>query len=153
MREAHVPTQQPQAQEDARVPRTHALARRTSGDQVSPTPRPQATDGLIWRVRDRASFAALGRARRHRRGPVTLRFVPEVGSGPARVAYAVDRRVGGAVRRNRARRRLRAAIAAQSEQLGPGAYLFGAEPEAVTVKFAALVTAVTEVIALADAER
>jgi ribonuclease P protein component len=153
MREAHVPTQQPQAQEDARISRPDALARRTRGDQGSPASRSQATDGLIWRVRDRASFAALARARRHRRGLVTLRYLADPAEGPPRVAYAVDRRMGSAVRRNRARRRLRAAVAACAQHLSAGAYLFGVEPEVATMSFEALVSCVRELADVARAER
>ena len=47
-------------------------------------------------------------------------------SEPPRVAYAVGRRAGGAVARNRLRRRLRAAIRAHAGELEPGrAYLVG----------------------------
>jgi ribonuclease P protein component len=53
--------------------------------------------------------------------------------GPPRVAYAIGRNVGGAVVRNRIRRRLRAALQAESAQLRPGAaYLVGARPGAAT---------------------
>lgn len=53
-----------------------------------------------------------------------------VGAGPEpRVAYAIGRRVGKAVVRNRVRRRLRAAVGALGE-LAPGAYLVAAGPEA-----------------------
>ena len=45
-------------------------------------------------------------------------------SEPPRVAYAVGRRAGGAVARNRVRRRLRAATRAHAAELAPGrAYL------------------------------
>jgi ribonuclease P protein component len=45
-------------------------------------------------------------------------------SEPPRVAYAVGRRAGGAVVRNRIRRRLRAATRAHADELAPGrAYL------------------------------
>ena len=45
---------------------------------------------------------------------------------PPRVAYAVGRKAGGAVARNRVRRRLRAATRAHSAELEPGrAYLVG----------------------------
>jgi ribonuclease P protein component len=47
-------------------------------------------------------------------------------SEPPRVAYAVGRRAGGAVARNRVRRRLRAATRAHASELEPGrAYLIG----------------------------
>jgi ribonuclease P protein component len=54
------------------------------------------------------------------------------------VAYAVGRAVGGAVVRNRLRRRLRAAVSELGPTLRPGAYLVGAAPEAVSLPFGEL---------------
>ena len=66
----------------------------------------------VWRVRDRASFDALRRdGRRARRGPVSVTVTPASGAeARPRVAFSVNRRVGSAVVRNRARRRLRAVV-------------------------------------------
>jgi ribonuclease P protein component len=64
------------------------------------------------------------------------------------VAYAVGRKVGGAVSRNRVRRRLRASVALHRTYLQPGAaYLVGAGREAATVSFAELDAAVGELLA------
>lgn len=55
-----------------------------------------------------------------------------------RVAYAVGRRVGPAVVRNRVRRRLRAVMAdlARSEHGVPaGTYLLGVQPEVVPLSY------------------
>ncbi len=61
------------------------------------------------------------------------------GSEPPRVAYAVGRGVGGAVVRNRVRRRLRAATRAHAEELVPGsAYLVGTSPSAAGKSYAEL---------------
>jgi ribonuclease P protein component len=143
MREAHVPAEQPKAQEAPRLPVPHAKPGRSGGAQ-GPTPaRPHAPVGLIWRVRDRASFAVLARAERHARGPVTVRFVPGESEAPPRVAYAVGG-VGNAVVRNRLRRRLRAAVArAEADLVAGGAYLVSARREALTMPFDALVEALT----------
>jgi ribonuclease P protein component len=143
MREAHVPAEHPQTSEDARLPRPHADTGR-SGRHHGPTAtRPQPLVGLIRPIRDRATFAALARAPRHRRGPVTVRFVPGPGAESPRVAYTTAR--ANAVVRNRIRRRLRAAVTRQEAGLLPdGAYLFGAGAVAATAPFPTLVEAVGE---------
>jgi ribonuclease P protein component len=143
MREAHVPAQHPEAQEDARLPCSHADPRRPGHRQGSPPPGPVPVVGLIGRIRDRATFRALGRARAWHHGPVSLRYMAGTGAGAPRVAFSVGRSAGGAVARNRIRRRLRAAVAASSTCLaGDSVYLFGAGKEALTVPFPTLVTAV-----------
>jgi len=78
----------------------------------------------VWRVRDRATFTPLRAGRRGHAGPVRVTWVPEDDAErPPRVAYAVGRRVGSAVARNRVRRQLRAAVAELAPDLHPGAYL------------------------------
>lgn len=51
------------------------------------------------------------------------------------MAYAVGRRVGGAVRRNRLRRRLRAVMSQYGDNLRSGSYMVGAGPEATSLSF------------------
>ena len=76
-------------------------------------------------MRGHGAFVALrSSARRARNGAVTVQFAL-VGDDEVRVAYAVARRVGGAVERNRWRRRLRAIAAEAAAELPPGAYLIG----------------------------
>src|SRR5260370_26827950 len=104
MREAHVPAEQPKAQEAPRLPVPHARPGRPSGAQGPAPARPHAPVGLIWRVRDRATFAVLARAERHARGPVAIRFIRGESEAPPRVAYAVGGG-GNALVRNRPRRR------------------------------------------------
>jgi ribonuclease P protein component len=153
MREAHVPTQQPQAEEDSRLPQPDEQSRRASGAPEAARPRPQASVGLIWRVRDRAIFAALARARRVRRGPITLRYLPDGEGDPPRVAFAVGRSTGAAVVRNRVRRRLRAAVHELGVELGPGTYLFGADASVVTMPFPALTASVAAAVRAARGDR
>ena len=87
----------------------------------------------VWRVRDRSTFRDLRRrGRRVQHGPLTVRWVP-ADAGPPRVAYAIGRPVGGAVERNRLRRRLRALVAEHADTLRPGAYLIIASPTAATL--------------------
>jgi ribonuclease P protein component len=76
------------------------------------------------RVRDRATFAALRNGRRGHAGPVGVTWMPDLEVGlPPRVAFAVGRRLGPAVTRNRVRRQLRAVAAELAPELAPGAYL------------------------------
>ena len=64
-----------------------------------------------------------------------------------RVSYAIGRHVGGAVVRNRVRRRLRAAVQAHAAMLQPGAsYLFGAGREALTMPYETLARCVGELV-------
>ena len=62
------------------------------------------------------------------------------GPGTPRVAYAIGRRVGPAVTRNRIKRRLRAIVAERDrrEPLPSGAYLISVGPAAATSSFAEL---------------
>jgi ribonuclease P protein component len=86
--------------------------------------------GTIWRLSDPAAFARLRSTRqRARTGALWLAFVaPLDPTIPPRVAFAIGRKVGGAVVRNRIRRRLRAALA--TTELPAGDYLIGAAPAA-----------------------
>jgi len=89
-------------------------------------------------------FEALAGARRHRAGPVSLRHLSDGSDDPPRVAYAIGRRFGTAVERNRARRRLRAAVALESGELRPGGvYLFAADRSVMTLPFPTLRANVT----------
>ncbi len=63
------------------------------------------------------------------------------------VAFAVSRRVGPAVVRNRIRRRLRHVISEGHVVLPDGAYLIGATREAATVPFPMLVDDLREAVA------
>ena len=68
-------------------------------------------------------------------------------SEPPRVAYAVGRGVGGAVVRNRVRRRLRAATRAHAAELVPGrAYLVSAAARATRSSFSELSVSLNEAL-------
>lgn len=86
-------------------------------------------------VRGRDSFASLARqGRRVREGPLTV--IHRADATAPRVAFAVGRKVGPAVVRNRLRRRLRALWRA-AEPAG-GDYLIVAAPAAAGLTFVQL---------------
>lgn len=91
-----------------------------------------STDRTIWRVSDRASFDALRRGRRSRAGSVSVTYVADpAAQATPRVAFQVGKATGGAVVRNRVRRRLRAALRELRHQgrLPGGTYLVGGRVE------------------------
>jgi ribonuclease P protein component len=105
------------------------------------------------RIRSQQTFQSLRRpAGRARSGAVRAAFVaadPALSGSFPLVAYTIGRRCGPAVRRNRIRRRLRAAVAMASSELSPGSYLVGADPEVQALPFPQLVAAVSEAMTLA----
>lgn len=91
-------------------------------------------------------FAALRRTRhRARSGPLRVAWVPGPSGTPPRVAYAIGKRVGPAVVRNRLRRRLRAALA--ELQPPPGDYLVACDPDAASLPFSDLKALVSKALA------
>jgi ribonuclease P protein component len=136
MREEDVPAQQPEAQEEARFPASYAQSRGSRGGGASASQGTQRPVGLIWRVRDRASFRALAASRRHRQGVLTMTRVASDVGDPPRVAFAIGRPVGNAVVRNRLRRQLRALCQTHASEMLPGhSYLVGALPAAPSATF------------------
>jgi ribonuclease P protein component len=65
---------------------------------------------------------------------VSVGFVEGEDQHEVRVAYSLNRRLGGAVERNRLRRRLRAAMQ-EADSLKPGAYLVSASAGAKDLSF------------------
>ncbi len=107
-----------------------------------------------WRIRDRATFEALRRhGQRSRRGHITVTFVAAADDSVPRVAYAVGKRVGGAVVRNQLRRRLRAVVAEASPSFAPGAYLVVAGREAAALPYEDLKAQVTAAMTSASRGR
>lgn len=78
-------------------------------------------------------------------------FAMNSDDGAPRVAYAIGRGVGPAVRRNRLRRRLRSIVHAERDNLvRGGSYLFGAHSSAGAASFAALEVEVRELLEAAS---
>lgn len=140
MSEANVPTQQTQTSPQARLPPPdvdQGGARHLEG----PPPEGAAPAvGLIWRVDRRTTLIALQQARRHRHGPLAVSWVAGDPAEPPRVAFAIGRRVGSAVVRNRLRRQLRMVVRETASRLPPGAYMIGVGPDASSLDYEELRT-------------
>lgn len=106
--EAYVPAQYPASGPQARFPAPYVRPCRPVHPQGSPSARPSASVCLIDPVTDRAVFRDLRTSRqRGSSGPVAVICLPRPGAARPGVAFALPRRLGGAVVRNRCRRRLR----------------------------------------------
>ena len=136
MGEATVPAEQPASGQATWVPAPDGDQGGSSHHQVTPGQGPYPAVGLIWRVRDRATFRALRRARRARCGPLTLAWLDDGRPPPPRVAFGISRHVGNAVTRNRLRRRLREL--ARHSSLPAGVWFVTASPGAGDASFASL---------------
>jgi ribonuclease P protein component len=146
--EANVPAEQSSASETTRIPSPHVDPRRSAGPAVQAAEGPPSVVGLIWRVRDRSTFDALRRSgRRRRAGPVTIVHLAALSGSdrparPPQVAFAIGRKVGSAVVRNRVRRRLRAVMAdlagSPDSPVAPGTYLVSVGPEVVSLSYVEL---------------
>jgi ribonuclease P protein component len=120
---------------------------------VTDAGRTDAADPAWTRLRRRADFQRVARGRRANAESFALqaraRAEAEIGEASPRVGFTVTRKIGGAVERNRIRRRLKAALAAASA-IAPDArsdYVLVARRPALTRRFAALVADVERAFA------
>jgi ribonuclease P protein component len=98
----------------------------------------------VDRLRGRRALADLAQqGRTVRSGPLRVRYLAAPGR-PA-VGYAIGKKTGGAVERNRLRRRLRAAVFGATTPLTSGSYLISSDSTASAMPFPALVAAVESV--------
>ena len=106
--EAHLPTQQPRPQAPARVPVPHGNPGRPQGAERSPRTRPQEAQRLTV-IKKRADFLAANAGKRAPTPGFILLVRDREDSDPAiRVGFTVTKKIGGAVIRNRMKRRFRA---------------------------------------------
>jgi ribonuclease P protein component len=127
----------------------------------APPPAPTVTTPgsalRLGRVDRRAGFDALRRrGTRGRSGPVAVTWVAaDPGADEARVAFAVGRTAGGAVVRNRIRRRLRASLRleAASGTLPTGTYLVRAGAELASMPWDDLVRHVRRAVGTATGDQ
>jgi ribonuclease P protein component len=162
MNEADVPTERAQAREDTRVPQADVDEGRPRGHQVAPGQRASATGQLTRRpgtracgsIRSRRTFDQLRRsALRGRSGPLTVSYLPEPAWDRPQVGYAIGRRVGNAVVRNRLRRRLRAIVGEQEPNLPVGAYMVVSGPGGPRLGYNELKVAMSQAVEKATRER
>ena len=120
---------------------------------VTDAGRTDATGPAWARLRHRSDFQRVARGRRANAESFALQSRPraeaEVAAAGARVGFTVTRKIGGAVERNRIRRRLKAALAA-ANAIAPNAhsdYVLVARRPALTRRFAALVADVERAFA------
>jgi ribonuclease P protein component len=120
---------------------------------VTDAGRTDATVPAWTRLRRRAEFQRAARGRRANAESFALqlraRAETETAEVGPRVGFTVTRKIGGAVERNRIRRRLKAALAAASA-IAPDAhsdYVLVARRPALTRRFAALVADVERAFA------
>jgi ribonuclease P protein component len=160
MDETHISTERSQAGQDPRVPQAdvdqsrpgrHSIA---SGERspaavgvISGGTRSPGSTATIGPVRSRHTHEALRRSSsRGRSGPLTVAFVGNSSWSGAEVAYAINRRVGIAVVRNRLRRRLKAIMAEVAPSLPTGAYVVRTGPDAPSLGFEELKVAMTQAL-------
>jgi ribonuclease P protein component len=106
--EAHLPAEQSRPQAPARVPRPHGDPGRTQGAECSPRTRPQEAQRLIT-LKKRADFLAANSGKRASTPGFILLVRDREDSDPVmRVGFTVTKKIGGAVVRNRMKRRFRA---------------------------------------------
>ena len=106
--EAHFPAEQSRPQAAARIPQPHGDSGRPQGAERSPRPRSQEAQRLAT-LKKRADFLAANGGRRASTPGFILLVRDRKDSDPSmRVGFTVTRKIGGAVVRNRMKRRFRA---------------------------------------------
>jgi ribonuclease P protein component len=128
--EADLPAEQPEAEEDPRVPRPHEDEGRPARTEAAAPEGPEADRGLTEAsvpppaLRPKERLRAAGDFRRVFRrgvrldGPLFGLIAVVNGRTYSRLGLAASRRIGGAVARNRAKRLLRESFRRQKQ--GPG---------------------------------
>jgi ribonuclease P protein component len=106
--EAHLPAEQPRPQAASRVSRPHGDRGRPQGAERPPRARPQEAQRLVT-IRKRADFVAANAGKRATTPGFVLLVRDRKDSDPMmRVGFTVTKKIGGAVVRNRMKRRFRA---------------------------------------------
>jgi ribonuclease P protein component len=157
IREADLPAEPARAQAPPRLPRPHGDQGRPPGDRPAPRLRAQAPvrltagepDGrpALVGLRRRAEFLAAAKGTRVHKPAFVLQVGRRAASpGEVGVGLTVTRKLGGAVQRNRIRRRLRAALREAAGALRSGGLdlVIVARPAALACPFEQLVRQLRE---------
>jgi ribonuclease P protein component len=119
--ETHIPTEQPQAEEDARLPCADAHDRRTERDQAAASAGPSSPGRLNGRLSGGLSKRRFDEVFQEGRR-IQTRYCRIVSlEGPGRVGFATAKTIGSKPKRNRAKRRLREAVRLLAATLPPNA--------------------------------
>ena len=101
----------------------------------------------IGPIRSRHTHEALRRSSsRGRSGPLTVLFLEQKSWSDVEVSYAISRRVGTAVVRNRLRRRLKAIMTELAPSLVAGAYVVRTGPGSSTLDYEELRVAMSRAL-------
>jgi ribonuclease P protein component len=120
---------------------------------TTPVPADRMTTG-VGKVRSRRSFEELRHGgARGRSGPLAVSFLKQPSWSGVQVAYAVNRRVGSAVVRNRLKRRLRAIVTERATSLPAGTYVVRAGPGGPALGFDELRVAMNQALERATSDR
>src|ERR1700722_11476695 len=158
--EAHLSAKCTQTGQDPRVPQADVDQGRTCGDPVASGEGTPSAVGVstgaapggrtitgVRSVRSHRTFEELRyRGARGRSGPLQVSFLKKPSWSGVEVAYAVNRRVGSAVVRNRLKRRLRAIVSGRAASLPTGAYVVRAGPEGSLLGFDELKVAMNQAL-------
>ena len=158
--ETNVPTERAQARQDPWFPEADVDSGRTRRHSVAPTERassplcvtsPDARVPVpsirIDRIRSRQTFLALRRSgRRGRAGSVSITYLEQDSWSRPQLAFAISRKVGNAVVRNRLRRQLRGLFVEAREVTPAGAYLVSMGPGAARLPFTELRKAMNQAL-------
>lgn len=153
-RETHVSTFQTRSQAPSRLPRPSRDQERPQGARRPPQSWAQASVGLIplrngapssmQRMRKREEFVAARSGRKTHAATVTLQCRDRRDGLEPKAGFTVTKKTGGAVERNRIRRRLREALrrVEQDARLGHDYVLIGREG-ALTAPFTQMIDELT----------